>query len=141
MVKKKFTINQLKRLTEVKRSCARLTEVTPLETIEQLKKRKMSLMGFTDFQLRVFEETLKIPFGEVRSYGWIASSLGSPAAARAVGSALSKNPYPLLIPCHRVVKSDGALGRYSGGKLAKKKLIEFEKRLKNMFCLKPKKEI
>ncbi|OGX24685.1 MAG: hypothetical protein A3J51_06005 [Omnitrophica WOR_2 bacterium RIFCSPHIGHO2_02_FULL_45_21] len=98
-------------------------------------KNSASFRGFTDFQLRVLEETLKIPFGKVRTYSWIAKRVGSPGAARAVGSALRKNPYPLLIPCHRVVKSNGAFGRYSGGKGVKRELIEFE----NIFCLKHKK--
>ena len=105
------------------------------------KKSSASLRGFTDFQLRVLEETLKIPFGKVRTYSWIAKRVGSPGAARAVGSVLRKNPYPLFIPCHRVVKSDGTLGRYSGGKGVKRKLIEFEKRMKNIFCLNRKKEV
>lgn len=104
-------------------------------------KSSASFRGFTDFQLRVLEEILKIPFGKVRTYSWIAKRAGFPGAARAVGSVLRKNPYPLLIPCHRVVKSDGALGRYSGGKGVKRKLIEFEKRLKNIFCLNRKKEV
>jgi methylated-DNA-[protein]-cysteine S-methyltransferase len=104
-------------------------------------KNSASFRGFTDFQLRVLEETLRIPFGRVRAYSWIAKRVGSPGAARAVGSVLRKNPYPLFIPCHRVVKSDGTLGRYSGGKGVKRKLIEFEKRLKNIFCLKRKKDV
>lgn len=104
-------------------------------------KSSASFRGFTDFQLRVLEEILKIPFAKVRTYSWIAKRAGFPGAARAVGSVLRKNPYPLLIPCHRVVKSDGVLGRYSGGKGVKRKLIEFEKRLKNIFCLNRKKEV
>lgn len=96
---------------------------------------------FTDFQLRVLEETLKIPFGKVRTYSWIARRLHSPQAVRAVGSALRKNPYPLLIPCHRVVRAEGGIGRYSGGKAVKKKLLEFEKRLKYIFCLNRRKTI
>lgn len=103
------------------------------------KEKRNSKNTLTNFQLRVFEQTLKIPLGEVRTYSWIAKRAGSPAAARAVGSALRQNPYPLLIPCHRVVKADGTLGRYSGGKGIKSELIEFEKRLKNMFCLNHKK--
>lgn len=92
--------------------------------------------GFSDFQLKVLEETLKIPFGQVRTYGWIARRIGRPKAARAVGGALRKNPYPIIIPCHRVVKSAGSPGGYSRGKEVKKRLIEFERRMKNIFCLK-----
>jgi methylated-DNA-[protein]-cysteine S-methyltransferase len=90
--------------------------------------------SLTDFQLRVLEETLKIPFGEVRTYRWIAKRIGHPKAVRAVGSALRRNPYPLLIPCHRVVRANADIGRYSRGREVKKKLIEFEKRLKNIFA-------
>ena len=98
-------------------------------------KRRQYQKPLTDFQLRVLEETLKIPLGEVRTYSWIARRIGLPGAARAVGSALRKNPYPLLIPCHRVIKSSGDAGEYSRGKGVKRKLLEFEKRLKNIFCL------
>lgn len=97
--------------------------------------RGRSLTTLTDFQLRVLEETLKIPLGEARTYSWIARKIGMPGAVRAVGSALRKNPYPLLIPCHRVIKSSGDTGEYSRGKGVKKKLLELEKRLKNIFCL------
>jgi O-6-methylguanine DNA methyltransferase len=101
-----------------------------------VKKKKN---GFTNFQLRVLEETLKIPLGKVRTYSWIARRLHSPQAMRAVGSALRKNPYPLLIPCHRVVRAEGDIGGYSSGKAVKKKLLEFEKRLKYLFYLNRKK--
>jgi len=67
------------------------------------------------FQQRVLAKTAEIPRGEVRPYGWVARELGSPGAVRAVGTALGKNPVPFLIPCHRVVRSDGSLGEYSGG--------------------------
>lgn len=108
-----------------------------------MKKKGNNVLfeGLTDFQLKVLEETLKIPFGQVRTYSWLAKRVGSPGAARAVGSVLRKNPYPLFIPCHRVVKSDGTLGRYSGGRGVKRKLIEFEKRMKNIFCLNHKKAL
>jgi O-6-methylguanine DNA methyltransferase len=57
--------------------------------------------------------SLEIPPGEVRPYSWIAREIGRPGAVRATGSALAKNPVPLLIPCHRVVRSDGRIGKYS----------------------------
>lgn len=101
--------------------------------------RRNKSIQLTDFQLRVLEETLKIPLGQVRTYGWLAKQIGSPRAVRAVGSALRKNPYPLLIPCHRVVRADGDIGRYARGKEVKRRLLEFEKRLKNIFCLNCKK--
>lgn len=107
-----------------------------------MKKNKGNFQAsLTDFQLRVFEETLKIPWGEVRTYAWVAKRIGSPGAGRAVGSALKKNPYPLLIPCHRVVRANGDMGGYSRGKQVKRKLLQFEKRMKNIFCLNHKKAL
>ncbi len=67
------------------------------------------------FQRRVLGATRTIPSGIVRAYGWIARMIGAPAAARAVGTALARNPVPIVIPCHRVIRSDGWLGEYSGG--------------------------
>ncbi len=99
-------------------------------------KKKADNIHFTPFQLRVWEAALKIPFGQTRSYSWVAGQIGSPRAARAVGSALKKNPYPLIIPCHRVVRSGGDIGEYSQGRKAKGRLLELEKGIKNMFCLK-----
>ena len=81
----------------------------------------------TDFEWQVLRAALGVPLGETRTYQWIANKIGRPKAVRAVGSALRKNPYPLIIPCHRVVKSDGTLGRYAGkmdGKKAKLLAIE-----------------
>lgn len=84
--------------------------------------------GMTAFQAEVLRLTLAIPFGETRTYGELANALGKPAASRAVGSALARNPMPLLIPCHRVVASSGALTGYSaaGGIATKAWLLEME---------------
>ena len=73
-----------------------------------------TLKDLTDFEWQVLQAALAIPLGETRSYQWVANRIGRPKAVRAVGSALRKNPYPLIIPCHRVVKSDGSLGAYAG---------------------------
>lgn len=67
------------------------------------------------FQRRVLDATRAIPRGQVRSYSAVAVQIGAPAAARAVGTALARNPVPILIPCHRVVRTDRVLGEYSGG--------------------------
>ena len=67
----------------------------------------------TKFQKRVWKELLKIPFGETRSYKEIAISIGNPNSYRAVANACGKNPYPVTIPCHRAIKSDGSIGGYS----------------------------
>ncbi len=81
----------------------------------------------TPFQLAVWEATLRIPFGETRTYGEIARSVGRPGAARAVGAASGANPVPLVVPCHRVVAAAGQLGGYGGGTPMKRKLLAFEK--------------
>ena len=75
----------------------------------------------TNFQLKVWQELKKIPRGQVRTYKEIAIILGNPKASRAVANDCGKNPYPITIPCHRVIKSDGSLGGYSGKGGAKKK--------------------
>ncbi|MBN2541828.1 MGMT family protein [bacterium] len=79
-----------------------------------------------DFQRRVLVEEHSIPRGRVSSYHRIAQRVGNPRAARAVGTALAKNPFPIIIPCHRVVRSDGTLGGYYGGVKMKKTLLEME---------------
>ena len=65
--------------------------------------------------MAVWTKALEIPRGEVRPYGWIAAEIGKPRAVRAVGTALAHNPVPLVVPCHRVVRSDGLIGQYSMG--------------------------
>lgn len=78
------------------------------------------------FQREVLMEERNIPRGEVRSYSWIARRIGKPCAARAVGSALATNPFPLVIPCHRAVRSDGRIGGFQGGPAMKRDLLEME---------------
>jgi O-6-methylguanine DNA methyltransferase len=75
----------------------------------------LDLRGHTDFERDVWLKALEIPRGEVRPYGWVAAEIGRPKAVRAVGSALGHNPVPLIVPCHRVVRSDGMIGQYSLG--------------------------
>jgi O-6-methylguanine DNA methyltransferase len=76
-------------------------------------KVPVDLRPVTRFQASVLRLATTIPRGEVRPYGWVAKELGRPAAVRAVGSALARNPIPLMIPCHRVVRTDGHIGNYS----------------------------
>lgn len=75
----------------------------------------------------VLELTAKIPYGEVRSYEWVARKLRKPKAARAVGNALARNPVPIIIPCHRIVRSDGTMGGFALGSGWKKRLLALEK--------------
>jgi O-6-methylguanine DNA methyltransferase len=85
------------------------------------------LRGLSEFERAVLLKALEIPPGEVRPYSWIAREIGHPEAVRATGSALAKNPVPLLIPCHRVVRSDGHIGNYSlGGPRNKRTLLDAE---------------
>jgi O-6-methylguanine DNA methyltransferase len=87
----------------------------------------VDLSWLTPFQRRVLEKTAEIPRGEVRPYGWVAREIGAPGATRAVGTALGHNPIPFIIPCHRVVRSDGSLGEYSGGGPAvKERVLAYE---------------
>ena len=83
----------------------------------------LDLRGRTEFERAVLMKALDIPRGEVRPYGWIAAEIGRPRAVRAVGSALGHNPVPLVVPCHRVVRSDGLIGEYSLGGPANKRAI------------------
>ncbi|TAM78381.1 methylated-DNA--[protein]-cysteine S-methyltransferase [bacterium] len=84
------------------------------------------LRGCSEFERAVLEKTMEIPRGEVRPYGWVAREIGRPKAVRAVGTALGGNPVPLLIPCHRVVRADGAIGEYALGDAAKRELLQGE---------------
>jgi methylated-DNA-[protein]-cysteine S-methyltransferase len=78
------------------------------------------------FRRRVLRHLQEIPFGSTESYATVARASGSPAAVRAVGSACATNPVPLVVPCHRVVRSDGTVGQYRGGSEAKRTLLAIE---------------
>ncbi len=79
------------------------------------------------FTQAVLELTAQVPYGEVRSYAWVARALGKPNAARAVGNALARNPVPVIIPCHRIVRTDGTIGGFALGSGWKKRLLDLEK--------------
>ena len=80
----------------------------------------------TDFQNSVWDAIHQIPYGEMRSYKWIAEQIGRPKAMRAVGSATGSNPITIIIPCHRVIRSNGNLGGYGGGLERKRQLLSLE---------------
>jgi O-6-methylguanine DNA methyltransferase len=87
----------------------------------------LDLRGRTPFEVAVWTKALEIPRGEVRPYGWIAAEIGRPRAVRAVGTALGHNPVPLIVPCHRVIRTDGTIGQYSlGGPHNKRTILEAE---------------
>ena len=106
------------------------------ETVRQLReyfdgtRREFALpleLQGTDFQRRVWEMLLTIPYGETRSYRELAQAIGAPKAVRAVGAANGANPLPIVVPCHRVIGANGKLTGYGGGLPLKKRLLELEK--------------
>jgi methylated-DNA-[protein]-cysteine S-methyltransferase len=86
---------------------------------------KLALRG-TPFQLEVWRELMRIPYGETRSYAQVAKAIGRPAAIRAVGAANGANPIPIIVPCHRVIGSNGSLTGFGGGIDVKRWLLDFE---------------
>lgn len=131
-----------------------MKEFTPLEKRQKRRSAVVSgnlfLTGFSrlevsqstapllkEFTAKVYRAVLSIPFGQVRSYKWVAKKSGSPAACRAVGQVLKRNPYPLIIPCHRVVNTGRKTGGYIFGAKQKVFLLQLEKEIKK--CLRSKK--
>ncbi len=107
----------------------------PTEEIlyEYLKGRQTTLsfevnLKATPFQKKVYEAVRTIPYGETRSYQWVALAIGKPNAQRAVGQALNKNPLPLYIPCHRVIAKNQSLGGFGSGLEVKRYLLDLERR-------------
>jgi len=86
----------------------------------------LDMSGATDFQRRVWEATRRIPRGQTLTYGQIARQVGSPRAARAVGQAMARNPWPAIVPCHRVVGHDGRLPGFGGGLDMKRRMLDME---------------
>ena len=87
---------------------------------------KLDLSRATPFQRQVWGITRLIPYGETRNYAWVAEQIGNPRGVRAVGQALGRNPLPIIVPCHRVITSEGKLGGYSGGIGMKRELLHLE---------------
>ena len=86
----------------------------------------LDLAASTSFQRAVWTATRQIPWGQTRSYRWLAAHISRPTAVRAVGTALARNPLPIIIPCHRVIRSDGSLGGFGYGLLLKSQLLSLE---------------
>ena len=82
----------------------------------------------TEFQKKVWRAAMRIPYGQTRTYAWLAARIGSPRATRAVGGALGRNPIPLIVPCHRIIRNDGSLGGFSAeeGVALKRRLLQLE---------------
>ncbi len=88
----------------------------------------LDLASATQFQRAVWNAARSIPYGETRSYGWVARQIGSPRACRAVGGAMARNHFPIIVPCHRVVASDGTLCGFGGGLQMKEQILSLETR-------------
>jgi methylated-DNA-[protein]-cysteine S-methyltransferase len=89
----------------------------------------VEMRGGSEFERAVWSEIAKIPYGEMLTYGAIATALGDPGAARAVGTACNHNPVPVIVPCHRVVGANGKMVGFGGGLDRKRKLLELEARV------------
>jgi len=111
--------------------------MTPFKTIRTLLDRylqgrevdfdvEVDISRLGSFTRKVLNELRKIPYGETRSYGWLAKKVGKPGAARAVGQALKRNPIPIIIPCHRIIRDDGTIGGFSMGVNIKERLLALE---------------
>jgi methylated-DNA-[protein]-cysteine S-methyltransferase len=94
--------------------------------------QKIKFVSGTDFERKAWLALREIPYGETRPYKWLAERIGSPKAVRAVGRALKKNPLPIILPCHRVIASDGSIGGFSCGIEIKKWLLRHEGALKHV---------
>lgn len=116
---------------EVVRDKAKLTSVTRqvkeyLQGKRRTFKLTLDLGSQTAFRRRVLRRAAEIPYGDTTTYGALAKRCGCPGGARAIGQAMANNPIPIIIPCHRVLVSDGGLGGYSGGLKYKKMLLRLE---------------
>ena len=136
-----FGVTEEKFISKVKRGLKSTPQHSPGKLSAIVKQVREYLLGkrtefdltldmrlMTDFQRTVLQATQAVPRGSVATYGEIAKRIGRPKAARAVGQALGRNPIPLVIPCHRVLASDGSLGGYSGGGglATKRQLLQLE---------------
>jgi O-6-methylguanine DNA methyltransferase len=98
---------------------------------------KFDFRSGTKFQQLVWKTLCRIPYGQSRSYKWVAEQIENPKSVRAVGQANGRNPIPIIVPCHRVINADGTLGGYSGGRDIKKKLLAIEGIKINAKCQNP----
>ncbi|MDP7524731.1 MAG: methylated-DNA--[protein]-cysteine S-methyltransferase [Dehalococcoidales bacterium] len=119
------------RANQAVRSPASLTDLTELLKDYFRGKQvtfpdRLDLAGNTPFERAVWRMTRAIPYAETRSYLWVATRINKPGAARAVGQALGRNPLAIIIPCHRVVATDGGLGGFGGGLEMKQSLLSLE---------------
>ena len=119
-----FTEIHRREVYEVNRIPSDLGEVVTaaMETLDA-SDVPVDMSGIAPFQQAVLSACATIPTGQVRPYGWIADEIHNPGSVRAVGTALGRNPIPILVPCHRVVRSDGSVGQYAFGPDVKHQLL------------------
>lgn len=126
----------LKGFTIIKSADNELLLEAKMQLTEYLSGRRrdfnlpLNIVG-TDFQLTVWKETMKVPYGETISYSGLASRIGAPHASRAVGAALASNPTVIIVPCHRVIRKSGDLGGFGGKLSIKRKLLALEKHVRH----------
>lgn len=109
-----------------------MTSVVKTELTEYFEKGRRGFssetcfLGGSEFEKQVWNTLKEVPYGETRTYKWLAGRIDRPHAFRAVGNALGKNPIPIIFPCHRIIESDGSFGGFSFGTDIKRRLIEME---------------
>ena len=111
---------------DIARRVKALAEGEPADIDGVIDWDSLPVRGISGFRRAVLEEALRIPRGETRSYGWLAARVGRPRAARAVGRVMATNPLPIVVPCHRVIGSDGSLRGYGAGLWMKEALLRAE---------------
>lgn len=117
----------VRRVARAPQSIERVIEARVWGQRRASKSVPVDLHELPEFEQQVLRKVLEIPRGEVRPYAWVAAEVGRPLAVRAVGNAVARNPIPFVIPCHRVVRSDGRIGQYgAGGPEAKRAVLEAE---------------
>ncbi len=123
-LKKSYPVLPMENFEKLKTVIRQLTEY--FEGKRQRFTCKLDLDQGTGFQQKVWKALQSIPHGQTKSYAWIAESIGQPQAVRAVGGANGKNPIPIIVPCHRVIRKDGSIGGYTGGLDKKRFLLGLE---------------
>ena len=133
LISEKSFLNELRKLFPVEIVRDNRKNKAVLSQLKKYLKGKLQRfdcpldMRGTPFEKKVWSKLAKIPYGQTRSYKEIGQAIGHPKAFRAVGNANGKNPLPLIIPCHRVIESNGGLGGFGHGIKVKKQLLDFEK--------------
>jgi len=92
-------------------------------------RHRLDFGSMTESRIRVLEAVYRIPYGRTRTYSSIAAEIGKPSAGRFIGNTMAANPFPIVIPCHRVIRKDGSLGGFGGGIALKRRMLDMEKQV------------